>query len=505
MQLRCQNTPQLPDWLEVGTGDGPFLVIAPHGGAKAATSPSRPRLRQRRSRINDLHTAEVARRLTARLGASRIINHAMDRNQLDLNRISQVHSKAPWLLEWIAKLIDPVVQRGETVRILVVHGWNVNQSRCDLGIGAKVDPAALVVEGLTVSETFLRERLLPLTDLGDALVTLGDRYPARHHNNLLQLFRRDASRADETPAPLARAIREGRCDAVQLELGIPLRWPGRRRDSFLEQLSQAMLGRAVPGTTKPRSSNRANAASLQVFDRAAGLTMLASVDQFPGNGPCFGRLVLFLPDGRVALSTGEAVDLEQLARDGPIFSTTPSALSFGFAGSMLITDGGDDYVDLELALSRGKLADARIDLRCDTGDAAHGVATGTVRVDGAEIEVAATGFTTPRGWGTWSRAGRSQLSLRACFADGEVAVLRSGRGASQLQVAFDDDGYSPTGMTLASDGRSVAIRPLNRMAIARPVGKRRRARVTFGPAEVEVEGTRLDGTGIYEYARLIDR
>jgi hypothetical protein len=43
------------------------------------------------------------------------------------------------------------------------------------------------------------------------------------------------------------------------------------------------------------------------------------------------------------------------------------------------------------------------------------------------------------------------------------------------------------------------------MSIARPVGPRRRARVTFGPADVEVAGTSVRGTAIFEYARLIDR
>jgi hypothetical protein len=43
------------------------------------------------------------------------------------------------------------------------------------------------------------------------------------------------------------------------------------------------------------------------------------------------------------------------------------------------------------------------------------------------------------------------------------------------------------------------------MAIARPVGPRRRARVTFGPAEVECVRSRERGFGLYEYARLIDR
>ena len=70
-------------WLEQVAGSGPVIVVAPHGGR-----------RQREVRpddsVNDLHTAGIAREFARRLGAPALINHGLDRNDTDLNRISEL-------------------------------------------------------------------------------------------------------------------------------------------------------------------------------------------------------------------------------------------------------------------------------------------------------------------------------------------------------------------------------------------------------------------------------
>src|SRR5579863_10754372 len=88
-------------WLEIIDTDSPLLLIAPHGGR------AEPRTRSiLNPKVNDLHTADITRGLAARLGASALINVAMDRNRLDCNRISQIVERAPWLLEMIAERVE---------------------------------------------------------------------------------------------------------------------------------------------------------------------------------------------------------------------------------------------------------------------------------------------------------------------------------------------------------------------------------------------------------------
>ena len=218
-----------PDWCSWSRGSGNYVLVAPHGGHRlAAELPATAKRTGRRMRINDLHTADTAALLAKALGGSLLVNHSMDRNRLDLNRITQVRSRAPWFLDVLERLIVDAADTHEEVRLLVVHGWNINQSRCDLGVGANLErPQPVDRSALTVSLDFARDILGPLRHHPDPDLqfTRGDRYPARHRNNVLQLFRRDGSRCDELPESLAAIVRDGRCQAVQLELGIPCAGP----------------------------------------------------------------------------------------------------------------------------------------------------------------------------------------------------------------------------------------------------------------------------------------
>src|SRR5882672_1937533 len=94
-----------PDsWLEVIDSDSPLLLIAPHGGRAEARTRA-----MLNPKVNDLHTADITRDLAFRLGASALINHAMDRNRIDCNRIAQIVDRAPWLLDLIAERIGAIV------------------------------------------------------------------------------------------------------------------------------------------------------------------------------------------------------------------------------------------------------------------------------------------------------------------------------------------------------------------------------------------------------------
>src|SRR6266851_3131904 len=117
-------------WLEVIDADSPILLIAPHGGRAEART--RALLNPK---VNDLHTADITRDLAARLGASALINTAMDRNRIDCNRIAQIVEHAPWLLDLIADRISSIVARHGRAVVLLVHGWNIIEPRIDFGLG----------------------------------------------------------------------------------------------------------------------------------------------------------------------------------------------------------------------------------------------------------------------------------------------------------------------------------------------------------------------------------
>src|SRR5271156_623896 len=111
-------------WLEVVGGAAPILLIAPHGGraGPAARATLHPK-------VNDLETAAITRELAHRIGAAALINAAMDRNELDCNRLSQIAAKAPWLLDLIANQVAAIVERHGRAAVLLIHGWNVIEPR----------------------------------------------------------------------------------------------------------------------------------------------------------------------------------------------------------------------------------------------------------------------------------------------------------------------------------------------------------------------------------------
>jgi hypothetical protein len=233
----------VPSWISVERGSAPILLLAPHGGR-------RHDLRiPGKHKVNDLRTAEVTRELASALGASAIINQQVDRNQLDLNRVSQVRRDAPWLIDLLTALLTEMVSVAGRATVLVVHGWNVSQVACDVGVGMREqdgEVAPLRPGTATVSSVFVATHLRPFQAAaarGGIMVTIGSRYPAAHPNNLLQIFAAagDVDAADL--APLSALCRRAPIDAAQLELAIPLRWPGARRERFVALVGEVFGAR----------------------------------------------------------------------------------------------------------------------------------------------------------------------------------------------------------------------------------------------------------------------
>src|SRR5258706_13774546 len=97
---------ETPAWCQWRRGGSAVLVIAPHGGRRApAPRPPGAAQPRRARKVNDLHTAELATELADTLDAGLIVNPALDRNELDLNRNSQAAPPPPWFLAAIEALL----------------------------------------------------------------------------------------------------------------------------------------------------------------------------------------------------------------------------------------------------------------------------------------------------------------------------------------------------------------------------------------------------------------
>jgi hypothetical protein len=501
--------------------------VAPHGGRRGKSTTPHPRSRK----VNDVHTADLSLRLAGGLDASFIINDSIDRNELDLNRISQVTRRAPWFFEVIEHLLTKILDRHETALVFFVHGWNVTQPRCDVGIGTSVADEDACIEATgkaTISQEFLRQRLRPFRHFCEASgirTTYGERYPASHPNNVLQIFRRPAI------APQAGAVGRisawaaaGRVEAVQLELGVAVRWPGAVQNSFVAATTRAFgtTPHGVPPAAPLRPHDEASLrppASLQCFDAANGIGVSAGLAVESGGG-IRGRLLLFLGGQRVALFVGEDRRLDRLVSGGPEFQLCDRGFHLGFEGPVLCVEDGGLYLDLEDAFAASALQAVRLDLSFEApARKRYGRVRGTIGLERRTWSFDCYGFGgVPLRTSTPLR--RSQTVFSACFgaelalqvqtgdprgaACGKVTRITAGEERSDdlcaLSVLLEHDGYTPRRITVPLTGKNTIVaEPLNRMSIYRPGVGNRPARVTFGIARVRVDDRR--GFGFYEHSR----
>ena len=209
-------------------------------------------------KVNDLHTAAITRELSAMLDAPALINAAMDRNHLDLNRLSQVSANAPWFLELILKRLAGIVARHGHATILVVHGWNVIQARVDLGLGLRRHGDQLRPPGaarVSASDAFIHGPLGELVaQLGahGILASFGLRYPGGGAQNLLQAF---TDRHLESPIAALRELSamaaRDQIDAVQLELSVAVRMPGELRRRCIAAIGEVFGETAQSNPDEP--------------------------------------------------------------------------------------------------------------------------------------------------------------------------------------------------------------------------------------------------------------
>lgn len=518
----------LPHWIEYRRGGAPLLLIAPHGGRRPRLDVAslKPNLKS-----NDVHTGELTAILAQRLDATAIINHGMDRNSLDLNRVSQVRRDAPWFIELLAQELARLLESHSLVTVVFVHGWNTGRAKCDVGVGARGVPYAPVVEPgarLTMDRSRLAAFVESLALGQTAEVTVGERYPASHPNNLVQLFRaRDDSSLD-AEAQISAYAETGQAHAMQLELGVPLRWPGPWRDAFLDRLTgslRELVDRQAGENPAPvpqleRSQANVVPLGLQGYDPARGLGLSAHVGAM--GEVSMARLLLFLGGQRVALFTGEAPHRSEVT---PLHVTRDAdRIEVRFHGPMLLLEDAALYVDLENAMASSRLVSATVSATFDGVQASgqwrgmqYGQLRSSVTIEGSTrvlIAPAVSGIVPLRQAGSFVRTSLVgalddgvHWTARG-LASGEVVAEHVGPAGvamlsdTKLEVVADDRLAAPRRFDWSGPGmETLRATPLTHMPIVRGLGKAGYLRVTFGIARVEWGGR--NGHALYEHCEPI--
>jgi hypothetical protein len=427
-------------------GSSPLVLVAPHGGQRDY---DRRRWGSAPLKVNDLHTASLTEELAAATGASAVINPRLDRNDVDLNRLSSAHERAPVFLEQLAELLSSAIARHGYATVLTVHGWNVIQPAVDLGFGcaqgAALDASAAVSPEFAATAVSALMRACRSRGIA---ATVGARYPARGRENLVQLFT-PRYRADPRPLVQQLAALGARANAVQLELGVPLRWPGAWRCRLVEAcvaVLPSLLGTTDGGESEPlppepaATKGRRHTLEICGSDTAA----LVSMD------PASARLLLFPPDGTLALFTGERTGGEAPVRVGglQVEAGDGGRVQVRFAGPMLRFPDSTPFLDLERGLAgaspveQAEVALDFIPVHPDvTGAAEFGSVRGVAMLDGSRLSLDGRALST-RGAGVtvWPRV-RASLDL-------------GDRGRLSLTVGLDG---GPTSGFLCQDGRHQAV------------------------------------------------
>ena len=483
--------PEHASWLDVIEGAAPILLIAPHGGRMG--SATRAVLNPK---VNDLYTAEITADLATQLRATALVNHGMDRNHLDLNRLSQLLAHAPWFLELIENHLEAIVERHGHATVLIIHGWNVIQPRLDLGLGLRRHGDELRPAGsahVSARDAFIHGELAELTrrlSSHGIAASFGLRYPAGGAQNLLQAFTDRYADSDAGALKrLSSMAAKGSVDAAQFELSVALRMPGELRRNCVASIGDVFGARAsrpaapdvhvIRHASRPVSPRRPATPApvpmptrigVELFDPMSKAGAMASFDLGPG--AIGARVMILLPNRGVALFTGEGKVSREPGRIslGPLsIGLSRGALELGFNGPGVIVPDAANYLSIERALASGWLDEnMRLAIRMTSqgasleemlsrlGEANDGAAKsaseplfgrveGTINIDGFRAEFD----------GGFARAGVSFTGLGATRFDSRRMMWASfDKGsigsAVELRSVCGDSGEHRSGKILAS-------------------------------------------------------
>ncbi len=511
--------------------------------------------------MNDLHTAELALELAVRLDAWAVINGDLDRNVVDLNRISELE-RAPVFVDELERAIDGAAQvaAGGRPLLLFVHGWNVLLPACDLGLGLREQDGRLSGRWPTVSTATWEG---PVSRLRDELqgrriwAPVGWRYPAWGADNVLQLFSgRHDGHDDARLSGFARLAADDRVDALQLELSVPLRWPGPWRESFLAATELALAdyeganaagGDSVAGRaavvieTRTAGPSRARpgwqvvprglpeveqAEDALVRQGAQPLNLMALLSEEgdaifagvepAGHGAVLARVCLLLADGRMALFTSDsAADLS--AADCPRLQLDREQggglARLRLRAPVVLYPSHLAYLDLERGMAESELSTLDLDLCWTAGSdgSDFGRLSGRVELGGEKARswpattgqaaaVDAFAVLQSRGRDAGLDGARARFF---CDRDGAPAmvlgdgqVLMPGQGDAAVVPGTGEVQISDPG----SDLESADL--LTRVPLWRPLGEGVYLRWSFGVARCRLQGNTHDTPALFDSAEL---
>ena len=110
--------------------------------------------------------------------------------------MSQVKHEAPWFLRSLVELLSALTAQHAAVRVFFIHGWNVVQPVCDVGIGLRQRAGKLIRAGkesrrwVYPSFPMSCSPFVPAARNSRSMSRLDDAMPRAAKNNFMQVFRR---------------------------------------------------------------------------------------------------------------------------------------------------------------------------------------------------------------------------------------------------------------------------------------------------------------------------
>jgi hypothetical protein len=529
----------VPAYLALRQGTRPVVIVAPHGGR-------RHRPIRRGDGVNDLETAAIACELAERLDAHAIVNHGLDRNDIDLNRITHLTDRAPEVLALLSSAIDAASRGGLVPLVLFVHGWNMVVPCCDVGIGVRRRAGEITGRFPTLSRARFDSTIAAMEEelaQRGVSASIGRRYTASGRDNAAQLFSgRHAAHENSTVAALSLLAIDERVDAAQLELGIPLRWKGRLRDALIDGLVAALSRETETGVADPgavSSSTRAAstaapdetrvpvprvssgweidarprdaavgpaepAYALQaVLDPTAGLATFCGVES-TGPRSMAARFSLVFTDGSMMLLVGEGewsgvpghYQLEgfdwRATEDG-------ARIEVRLRAPMIRYPTHDAYLDLEQGLAGSRLEDADVHLVAEALSPEHARLRGRVETLGQSWEVDTIAFL--------DRAGRrmtsveSRIRVLAARSNDDVFVARSSTNAGATLRMEDAAGRLGIICRTEEVEDAIVLRDADiiaRVPVWRPLGQGVFVRWQFGIVRCRYTDGGPESMGLFE-------
>jgi hypothetical protein len=535
----------VPDYLTLRQGTRPIVIVAPHGGR-------RQRPIRRGDGVNDLETAAIAWELAERLDAHAIVNHGLDRNEIDLNRITHLTDRAPQVLALLSGAIDAASRGGRVPLVLFVHGWNMVVPCCDVGIGVRRRAGEITGRFPTLSRARFDSTIAAMEEeLAQRGVgaSIGRRYTASGRDNAAQLFSgRHAEHENATVAALSRLAIDERVDAAQLELGIPLRWEGRLRDAMIEGLVAALSREAESGGAAAAGSDDAGAASspgraasgvssnetiaivprvsggweidarprdaavgpaepaysLQaVLDPEAGIATFCGVES-TGPRSMSARFSLVFTDGSMMLLVGEGEwsgEPGHYQLEGFDWRATQDGarIEVRLRAPMIRYPTHDAYLDLEQGLAGSRLEDADVHLVAEALSPEHARLRGRVSTLGKSWDINTIAFL--------DRAGRrmtsveSRIRVLVARSTEDVVVARNGTEAGSL-LRMDDRAGSLGVIRRAPEMQEAIVlhdaEILARVPVWRPLSEGAFVRWQFGIVRCRYTDGGPESMGLFE-------